>query len=197
MRLLAAGLLLAPLACAAPRTDDSGAPTADVGADLPIARAPYENIEANWKHRLDQPYVYVELRGSYTRIGAGLGELVREMQAQGVEPNGPPFALYYDDPAKVPAEELRARACFPVAAALAPEEPLHYEVLPQETVVYGFVAGPYPEVPRAYPGLFAFLAKMRWRESGPIREIYLVNPADVTSFDQLVTEVQIPATSAR
>ena len=35
------------------------------------------------------------------------------------------------------------------------------------------------------------------KEAGPVRESYLVNPADVSDFGQLVTEVQVPATASR
>ena len=163
--------------------------------DLPIARAPFERVEANWKQRLDQAYVYVDVTGSYTRIGKSLESADRAMREQGVEPSGPPFALYYDDPSSVPTDELRARACFPVDGRVDVRAPLACDVLPGTTVVYAYVGGPYPEVPRAYPGVFAFLERMRWREAGPIREIYWVHPGSVTDWSELVTEVQVPATA--
>ena len=89
------------------------------------------------------------------------------------------------------------RACLPVDPTARPDEPLAGDTLAASTVVYAFVAGPYPDVPRAYPALFAYMAELGWREDGPIRESYLVNPALVRDYAQLVTEVQIPATSAR
>lgn len=190
---LLAGACASPASAPAPERG----PAPAVATDLSVAHAPFDAVDANWKHRLDQPYVYIERTGSYTEVGRLLSEVIAAMAVQGLEPSGPPFALYYDDPAQVPVEKLRARACFPVGTVVSPVAPLHYDVLPQTTVVYGFIGGAYPEVPRAYPGLYAFLEKMHWRENGPIREIYLVNPAEVQSFEELVTEVQIPATSAR
>jgi effector-binding domain-containing protein len=38
---------------------------------------------------------------------------------------------------------------------------------------------------------------MGWKECGPIREIYLVPPGSVASWDELVCEVQVPAAPAR
>ncbi|MCY3002910.1 MAG: GyrI-like domain-containing protein [Planctomycetota bacterium] len=105
--------------------------------------------------------------------------------------------MYYDDPGKVAPERLRMRACLPVGAPVSTRGDLQYGVLESTTVAYAFVGGAYPEVPRAYPALFAFLARLDWVENGPIREIYLVNPAEVTDWSQLVTEVQIPAAQAR
>jgi effector-binding domain-containing protein len=68
--------------------------------------------------------------------------------------------------------------------------------LPRAQVVYAVVGGPYPEVPRAYPGLSSYMRGMGWIEDGPVREIYLVAPGEVKSFDELLCEVQIPVTTA-
>lgn len=169
----------------------------EVQPDLPLSRPPFDHVAANWKQRLAQPYVFLEARGSYTQVGALLGELVAEAQRQDLRIGGPPFALYYDDPGRVAVDELRLRACLPLEAAATVDAPLAYDVLPSTTVVYAFVSGPYPEVPRAYPGLYRYLSELGWRENGPVRESYLVHPGEVVDFSQLVTEVQIPATSAR
>ena len=166
-------------------------------ADLPIARAPFRDVLVYWKQRLDQPYVFVEARGSYTNVGRSLERVFALAASAGIEPTGAPFALYYDDPGKVAVDALRLRACLPVAKPVEARGELGYDVLESTTVAYAFVAGPYPEVPRSYPALFAYLARMDWVENGPIREIYLVNPGEVQDFAELVTEVQVPATAAR
>ncbi|NUP95730.1 MAG: GyrI-like domain-containing protein [Planctomycetaceae bacterium] len=166
-------------------------------ADLPVALAPFDDVKVDWKQRIDQPYVFIEERGSYTGIGRVLERVFAAASEQGLTPNGAPFALYYDDPGKVAPERLRMRACLPVGSPVTTRGDLQYGVLESTTVAYAFVGGAYPEVPRAYPALFKFLARLDWVENGPIREIYLVNPADVTDWSQLVTEVQVPATQAR
>jgi effector-binding domain-containing protein len=161
--------------------------------DLPVARAPYDALKANWKQRLDQAYVFVEVRGDYRDIGRAIERAFAAADAASIEVVGPPFALYFDDPGKVAVDQLRARACLPVAKPIETHEPLGSDVLDSTTVVYAYVGGPYPEVPRAYPGLFAYMRELDWVESGPIREIYLQDPGKVASWDELVTEVQIPA----
>jgi effector-binding domain-containing protein len=165
--------------------------------ELQVARAPYETVDVNWKHRLDQPYAYVEARGSYTNVGRSLEALFAAARDQGLTASGPPFALYYDDPGRTPTSELRLRACLPVAAGVAVDGPLAYDVLPSTTVVYAYVAGPYPDAPRAYPALFAYLRQMSWVENGPIREVYLRNPGEVSDWNELVCEIQLPAGLAR
>ncbi|HUR28801.1 MAG TPA: GyrI-like domain-containing protein [Planctomycetota bacterium] len=161
--------------------------------DLALTMPPYAQVHANWKQRLDQPYVFVEWTGSYTQVGEALARVDRAMRAQALEPSGPPFALYYDDPGTVPTSALRARACFPVDSVVTPARELAFDVLESTTVVYAFVGGAYPDVPRAYPGLYDYMRSLSWTESGPIRESYLVDPASVSDWSQLVTEVQIPA----
>lgn len=165
--------------------------------DLPISAPPFKKVEANWKQRIDQPYVFVEFVGSYTETGRLLPMVHRAMQAQGLEPAGPPFALYYDDPGKTPIERLRSRACVPVDSRVDAKGELNFDLLPSTTVVYAFASGAYPEVPRAYPGLYKYMAESGWVENGPIRETYLVAPTDESGFDSLLTEIQIPVTYSR
>jgi effector-binding domain-containing protein len=111
-----------------------------------------------------------------------------------VRPSGAPFALYYDDPGFVAPHALRARACYPVAAPVEVRAPLGFDALDGTTVVYAFVGGPYADVPRAYPALYEFMRGLNWVENGPVREVYLVAPGQAASPDELVCEVQIPAT---
>ncbi len=192
-------LLLSLAACSAQvgQRETPGAAGGELEFELQVARAPYETVDVNWKHRLDQPYVYVEARGSYTHVGRSLEALFAAAREQGLEASGPPFALYYDDPGRTPTSELRLRACLPVAPGAQARAPLAYDVLPSTTVVYAYVAGPYPDVPRAYPALFAYLNQMSWVENGPIREVYLRNPGEVADWNQLVCEIQLPAGLAR
>lgn len=197
--LLAALLPLLPGCLASTRDTPEGTPLRglEVQPDIPVSNPPFDRVQVSWKHRMAQPYVFLEATGSYTRVGQHLEEATRLAQEQGLEVTGPPFALYYDDPGQVPVDQLRLRACLPVAGPLGFRQPLQYEVLESTTVVYAFVSGPYPDVPRAYPALYAYLSELGWREDGPVRESYLVNPAVVGDFSELVTEVQIPAASAR
>lgn len=160
--------------------------------DLPVGLPPYTTVSASWKQRLDQPYVYIEHIGSYTETGALIPAVHRELLAQGMEADGAPFGLYYDDPASVPASQLRSRACVPIKGQRSPQSPLVYEVLPSTTVAYAYVSGPYPGVPRAYPRVYQFLSTMNWVENGPIREIYLVAPLPGVPAEDLITEIQIP-----
>lgn len=161
--------------------------------DIPVSQPPFKEVHVQWKDRLAQPYVYIEHIGSYLDVGPIFSDVLASMRAQGLEPSGAPFALYYDDPGQVPISQLRARACIPVDGASQVTGKLRPDVLPSGTVAYAFAAGAYPEVPRSYPALQRFLGQLGWRLDGPVREVYLVNPQTVTDWSELVTEVQFPA----
>ena len=152
-----------------------------------------DGTEANWKERLESPYVYVEHRGDYRDFGAAMRDLFAATERAGLRANGPPFALFYDDPGEVALADLYARACLPISSKLrcAPAG-LSQDVLPRAMVVYTRVAGAYPEVSRAYPALFGYLQTLGWSPGGPVREVYLVDPGTVADYSELVTEVQIP-----
>lgn len=185
--------------CATGRAGEPGVPPAEPAwlPDLAVSEPPFDEVHVNWKDRLPSSYVFLDHLGSYTETGRLLMDVAAAMKDQELEPSGPPFALYYDDPGRVPTAQLRSRACFPVRSDVLPSAPLEQDVLPGGTVVYAFAAGAYPEVPRSYPALFGFMDGLGWVENGPIREIYLVNPAEARSFDELVTEVQVPATNGQ
>lgn len=185
---LPAALLLA--ACASPRSLGGG--LHGTPREAAVTTTPSGALEANWKERLEQPYVFLEKRGDYRELGETMRTLLTAAAELGIESRGAPFALFYDDPGRVAQSELRARVCLPVATKPARAGALRYDVLPRAMVVYAEVHGPYPEVPRSYPALFAYLAELGWRAGAPIREIYLVNPSEVASLAELVAEVQIP-----
>jgi effector-binding domain-containing protein len=142
---------------------------------------------------MSQPYVFLERRGDYRELGQAMRELLECATETGLEDTGAPFALFFDDPGRVPHGDLRARVCLPVAdrPSRLPDR-LEFDVLPRSMVVYARVPGGYPEVASAYPALFEYLHELGWRQGGPVREVYLVNPLEVQSFDELLTEVQIP-----
>lgn len=151
-------------------------------------------VEVNWKERRAQPYVFVEHVGDYRQLGDAMRTLLASAAQAHMKPSGPPFALFYDDPARVAVGELRARACLPVE-----ERPrvdgLRFEVLPGAMVAYARVTGPYPDVPRTYPAILAYMRKLGWAPGAPVREIYLVDPGQALGYEELVAEVQIPWTA--
>jgi effector-binding domain-containing protein len=163
---------------------------------LPISHPPFGEFNASWMQRLDQPYIYMEQFGTYTATADHIPAVLREMRAQGLEPSGAPFCLFYDDPAQTPVNELYSRACIPIDSARSPTTPLRYDVLPSRTVAYAIISGHYDEAPRAYPHIIDYMRSKSWAIDGPIREIYVVQPGAARTPADLVCEIQIPVTRA-
>lgn len=159
--------------------------------DVPVTRDLAGTPNANWKERIDTSYVYLPHHGDYRAIGDTMTELFTLVEGSDLDPVGPPFALYYDDPGTVATENLRARACVPVASLRSMPPRVQSDVLPRATVAYAVVAGSYREVPRVYPGLFRYVNERGWTAGGPIREVYL-NVGQTDDPAQLLTEVQVP-----
>lgn len=186
--MLLAGLALLTASChfVGPRQLDVRTSSAMNAAPVGVA------IEVNWKQRLDQPYVFLELVGDYDSTRRQLGLLAQYAHAQGFAPSGPPFALFYDDPSRVSVDERRSRICLPIATTAQAASPLGFDVLSAEPVVYGFVRGAYRDLEGAYGGMFEYLGERSWMLTGPIREIYLVDPSTVQGSEELIAELQMP-----
>jgi effector-binding domain-containing protein len=190
--LLVCGSLVLVAACAAAGgssdaavlTPDELAREAGVGLTVP----PYDSVVVEWKERVTQPYVYLEHRGAPETFGDTMRALLEHAVRERVETNGPLFALF-------PANGL-SRACLPVAANPGTRG-LPYDVLPKAMVAYAVVQGPYPTATHALPGLRQAMAQRGWAERGPVRAVYLVNPALATSYNDLATELQIPWASTQ
>jgi len=165
--------------------------------DLEVSHPPFEKVHADWKVRKPVPYVYVEHQGTYADTGSLIPMLQRELRAQGLVADGPPFCLFYDNPKVTPTEGLHSRACIPIQGQVQVLAPLAFELLPSTTVAYAFASGAYPDVPQAWPGIFAYVERQHWVPGGPVREIYLVAPEAEPNLGQLMSEIEIPVRSAR
>ena len=151
-------------------------------AGVALTTAPRGEVNAQWKERLSQPYVFLEHRGARRDFGQTMRRLLELARRAGVGSGGSPFGLF--------DERAPSRACLPVAAP--PEKAaLSYDVLPAAMVAYAVVTGAYPEVPRSYAGIEDWMAGRGWSRRGAVREVYLVNPAEVADYADLATEVQI------
>ncbi|MCZ6598837.1 MAG: GyrI-like domain-containing protein [Planctomycetota bacterium] len=171
---------------AIPRAADRFDPTLVAReAGVLLTRPPYAEVHANWKERVAQPYVFLELDGGEEGRGEAMRRMFEAADALGLIPMGPPFALLYGDAA-------RARVCLPVDTRPSQASVLRYDMLPPGLVAYAVVAGPYPEIARAHTGLLTYMAQRGWSAGAPVREVYLVNPGEVEDWSRLVTEVQIP-----
>ncbi len=132
---------------------------------------------------------YLEHTGPYDQVGALFAQLGE--YAAKKELKGEMLGLYYDDPAKVPAESLRAEIGIVVPEGFMPDSGYGVQEIPARKVVYAILKGPYAEIAKEYPYIQKWIEKEGYKISGPIMEIYLEAGPDVPP-EELVTEVQFP-----
>jgi len=131
-------------------------------------------------------------RGPYWKLSGPLGRLRVWMDDLALNPAGPAFGVFYDDPDAVPSDETRFSLCYPLAApaaaavetALGPEGrrddetggQVTLERFPAQRVVALEYEGPAADSPRIYAHLAAWLEQERLEAQGPPLEVYLAEP---------------------
>jgi effector-binding domain-containing protein len=120
-------------------------------------------------------------------MDAGFRALGEHLSATGATPVGPPFVFSPD----FGKETFDLVICMPVAAGAVVGEGIGLEDIPGGHVASVTHVGPYPEVPKAYEALFAWVEKNGRAPAGPAREVYLNDPKDVPESELLV-EIDLP-----
>lgn len=138
-------------------------------------------------------------RGSYMQIDRAMGRLFTALAAQGIMmPDQRMLAVFHDDPDLVPVENLRSRACSPVADGITLASPI------EEAVVHGGLyarlryRGPYADMKSAYRWLLGVWLPQSGHEpdDAPIFEAYLNSPQQVAPTE-LITDIHLPLRVSR
>ncbi len=123
----------------------------------------------------------------FTEIPAGFATVMAALGL--VTPVGAPLTIFYRFPDEQTAGEIAM--CVPVPSQAALSEPLERLELPGGAVASIVHTGSYREMAVAYTGIAEWIHERGHEIAGPVREIYLNNPADVPE-NELMTEIQWP-----
>lgn len=146
------------------------------------------------EHRAPQRCAGIDHTGSYMHIDQAMGRLFAELSVRQSLPAQPAMiGIFYDDPALVPTDALRSRACIPVGKAASITPPL------VETVFHGGLyarlsyTGPYADMSGAYRWLLGIWLPASGHDpaEAPIFEAYLNDPRQVPQ-SQLRTDIHLP-----
>lgn len=132
-------------------------------------------------------------RGAYPTIGESFARLYPLLGQHGIAPAGPAVALYHDDPASVPVDELRAHAGTAVdPEAVLPEGCERIEIPGGRAAVLTF-RGPYSGLPEAWAYLYGIWLPGSGETVAdrPPYERYLNMPGEVPD-SALLTEIILP-----
>jgi AraC family transcriptional regulator len=132
--------------------------------------------------------------GPYHGISRAFQKLSATMAARNLFAHaGKMIATYYDDPASVPAAQLRSHAGFEIHGDVALDAPLETVNLPSGRHAVLTYTGPYAGLPAAYDQLYAVWLPQSGEEpaDSPPFENYLNTPMD-TPPEALITEICLP-----
>ncbi|MEQ1515654.1 MAG: AraC family transcriptional regulator [Usitatibacteraceae bacterium] len=143
-----------------------------------------------------KPHRVVALRheGDYMKIGNAFERLSIWAAGQGLMDKGIRcFAIYYDDPAAIPAAKLTSDACITIAADISPPAPYRVLQTPGGRCATLVFKGPYSNLEEPYTWLFGEWLPKSGEEPAdqPAFEEYL-NDARSTSPQELLTAIYVP-----
>jgi DNA gyrase inhibitor GyrI len=130
-------------------------------------------------------------------IPGGLEKLFAWVRANQVQTMGAPLSLFPDDPAEVPAEELRSEICIPVG----PEVQGSGEVQTKEVGGFDVATMVYharQDIDRAYGELYGWLHQEGYSDAGAPMEMYLSTGEEFSAEIAIpVAKVQAPRASKK
>lgn len=132
--------------------------------------------------------------GSYMQIDRAMGRLFSALAARdAMAPDQRMMAVFYDDPDLVPVENLRSRACSPVADGVALAPPIEEAMLRGGLYARLRYQGPYADMKGAYRWLLGVWLPQSGHEpdDAPMFEAYLNSPQQVAP-NALVTDIHLP-----
>ena len=146
------------------------------------------SINCEFKKLASQPTLSIRLKTAAQDLpqvfGKGYGEIAEYLGELQEEPDGPPFAIYYN----MDMQNLDLEFGFPVSPNLKGRGGIHKSETPSGECASCFHVGPYSEVESAYNALFQWIKENGYEATGVTYEVYLNDP-DETPPDKLETQI--------
>lgn len=150
--------------------------------------APKEGYKSG-QEGLDQAYVKMVSDGFMT-LGMWMAE--NKLTA-----NGPPFAIYFENPKNVKSpNELTTKVGFPVAADVKGSDVVKVETFPEHLAAVVQYEGPYDQAGPIWNALEKWLLEKGYVVSGAPSEVYLRGMNETKNPAEFLTEIRQPVTKA-
>jgi AraC family transcriptional regulator len=138
---------------------------------------------------------YVEHIGSYMDCGPAWAKLMQwAIKNNALNKKTMMLGLCYNDPKKVPVEELHYDACLSIPEGLSAEGDIKIKVLTSTEYAVTTLKGAYKNLGPLWTEMFEkWLPKsgLQYKEGSPCLERYLNTPGN-TPEDDLITELHLP-----
>jgi effector-binding domain-containing protein len=139
----------------------------------------------------------VSVRGvipTYGDVGQLFGEVFGYLGSQGINPIGPPLAIYHDGEYR--EKDVDVEVAVPVAGKVPGNKRVKSNELPAVTQMACVIhRGGYDSISQAYNAVMAWIDKNGYRITDHDREVYLQGPGQGEPASY-VTEVQLPVEKA-
>jgi len=132
--------------------------------------------------------------GSYMQIDRAMGRLFAELAALKIMASDQKMiGVFFDDPDLGPVDELRSRACSPIAEDVPLSAPLEETILRGGLYARLRYKGPYADMKGAYRWLLGVWLPQSGHEpdDAPVFEAYLNSPQHVPPTE-LLTDIHMP-----
>lgn len=120
-------------------------------------------------------------------LGRGYGEIMGLLTAQGIRPEGAPFAMYHN----MDMNDLDVEMGFPVASPCRGEGRMKPGTIPGGRTAVGVHRGSYDSMKRTYGEMSDFIKENKAVPQGLCYEFYLNDP-QTTKPEELLTEIGFP-----
>lgn len=121
--------------------------------------------------------------GPYSDAGKAISELMASVEQEKLTVIGPPYGMYFDNPATVKPESTRYEMCVPVEPAAKntadPKTGFAVKDAPAMMVAVADYMGPYDQVGPTYEKLHQWIAENKFEPAGAMVEWYLSDPSAV------------------
>lgn len=127
----------------------------------------------------------VEMTALAEFFDSAFGQILATLVAEGIEPIGPPFALYHGQPTDTADLEVG----FPVDRAIGTVEPVEPGSTPGGRVARVVHVGAYDELGRSWERLAAWITAQGEEPAADLWEVYLTEPTPGADPAGLRTEL--------
>ena len=148
-------------------------------------------MEIEIKNIEEKKVAYVSVTGPYDQLPELFGEVVGYVMKENLQVTEPPYGIYFNGPMEVSPEELQYEVGIAFIGNAEGEGIVNIKEIPAHSAVSTVYKGPYGQAAQVYEALIKYATENGYQIAGPVKEIYINNPMEV-SESELLTEVQFP-----
>jgi effector-binding domain-containing protein len=159
---------------------------------LGVSTLDAEELQIQVRNVPPQKVLLLKGQSSVQKIGQDMGFMFEQVYGylgkKGIQPAGPPIALYFSEP----GPEWAIGVAVPVPEGTPGQGTIESTTLPGGKMVSAMHIGPYEKLSESWDELSAWMKKSEYRPAGPGREVYILGPPQESEPAKFQTELLWP-----